>query len=152
MKIKVQIVIEHEELDEPIIEEISCLCRGDLLPETMGITLDEGKNLLANMQAAMVKHQAQEYVDRQRRCPTCGKRRGAKGHHEIVWRSLFGKLCLKSPRLYKCACQPHKTKSFSPLAVLLPKEASKNNFPISQNRVLLNSVENLILWSFFVSV
>jgi len=30
MKIMVQIVIEYEELDEPIIEEISCLCRGDL--------------------------------------------------------------------------------------------------------------------------
>ena len=48
--------IEHEESEEPIVEEISCLCRGDLLPETMGMTLAEGKNPLVNMQAPMVKH------------------------------------------------------------------------------------------------
>ncbi|MCO5195634.1 MAG: ISKra4 family transposase [Anaerolineae bacterium] len=124
MKIKVQIVIEHEALDEPLVEEIVCLCRGDLLPETMGMTLAEGKDLLANMQAAMVKHQAQDYVDQQRQCPDCGKRRGTKGQHEIVWRSLFGKLRLKSPRLYNCACQPHTTKSFSPLTVLLPERSA----------------------------
>jgi hypothetical protein len=124
MKIKVQIVIEHDELDEPIIEEISCLCRGDLLPETMGLTLAEGKELLANMQAEMVKHQAQEYVDQQRSCPDCGKRRSNKGDHEIVWRSLFGKLRLKSPRLYSCPCQPRPTKSFSPLAALLPERSA----------------------------
>ena len=58
MKVKVQIVIEHDDLEEPITEEIACLCRGDLLPETLGLTLDEGKELLANLQAAMVKHQA----------------------------------------------------------------------------------------------
>jgi hypothetical protein len=49
MKIKVQIVIEHDEVDEPIVDQIACLCRGDLLPETMGLTLAEGKEILANM-------------------------------------------------------------------------------------------------------
>lgn len=120
MKIKVQIVIEHDELDEPITEEIACLCRGDLLPEMMGLTLAEGKELLANMQAVMVRHQAEEYVDQQRYCSDCGKQYGKNGEHEIVWRSLFGKLRLHSPRFYTCRCRPRETKSFSPLAVLLP--------------------------------
>jgi hypothetical protein len=124
MKIKVQIIIEHDELDEPVVNEIACLCRGDLLPETMGLTLAEGKELLATMQAAMVKHQAQEYVDQQRSCPDCGKRRSNKGRHEIVWRSLFGKLRIKSPRLYRCSCQSRPTKSFSPLATLLPERSA----------------------------
>lgn len=124
MKIKVQIIIELDELDEPIVDEIACLCRGDLLPETMGLTLAEGKELLANMQATMVKHQVQEYVGRQRSCPDCGKRRSNKGCHEIVWRSLFGKLCIKSPRFYSCSCQPRSTKSFSPLAALLPERSA----------------------------
>jgi hypothetical protein len=124
MKITVQIVIEYDELDEPLVEEIACLCRGDLLPETMGLTLAEGKDLLANLQAVMVKHQAEEYVNQQGDCPDCGKRRGQKGEHEIVWRSLFGKLRLKSPRLYHCRCQSHTTKSFSPLAALLAERAA----------------------------
>lgn len=124
MKIKVQIVVEHDELDEPRVEEIACLCRGDLLPETMGLTLDEGKELLANMQAAMVRHQAEEYVEQQRSCPDCGKRRSNKGKHKIVWRSLFGKLRLHSPRLYTCSCRPRESKSFSPLAVLLPERSA----------------------------
>jgi hypothetical protein len=63
MKIKVQIVVECDELEEPLVEEIACLCRGDLLPETMGLTLAEGKELLANVQAAMVRHQAEEFVE-----------------------------------------------------------------------------------------
>jgi hypothetical protein len=50
MKIRIQIVVEHDELDESITEEIACLCQRDLLPETMGLTLTEGKELLANIQ------------------------------------------------------------------------------------------------------
>jgi hypothetical protein len=66
MKITIQITVEHENLEEPIVEEIGCLCRGDLLPETLGLTLQEGKDLLAHIQATMVKHQAEEYVAQQR--------------------------------------------------------------------------------------
>jgi hypothetical protein len=60
MKVKVQIVIEHEADDTPIVEEVGCLCRGDLLPEALRLTLNEGKNLLASIQKTMVTHQAAE--------------------------------------------------------------------------------------------
>ncbi len=124
MKIKLQIIVEHEDLEEPIVEEIGCLCRGDLLPETLGLTLQEGKDLLATIQATMVKHQAEEYVARQRPCPRCSSHRSNKGKHKIVWRSLFGKLMIHSPRLYTCPCRPQKKKSFSPLAGLLTERSS----------------------------
>ncbi len=115
MKVKVQIVIEHEAFAEPIVEEVACLSRGDLLPETLGLTLDEGKELLANIQTKLVSHQAAVYVEEQRPCPHCGQRRSNKGSHEIIFRSLFGKLRILSPRLYTCPCQ-HRKRSFSPLA------------------------------------
>ena len=54
MKATIQIIIEHEALAEPITEEIICLCRGDLVPENFGLTLDEGKTLLAKIQEKMV--------------------------------------------------------------------------------------------------
>ena len=37
MKVSVQIIVEHEGLDGPIVEEVACLCRGDLMPETLGL-------------------------------------------------------------------------------------------------------------------
>ena len=80
--------------------------------------------MLAKIQAAMVKYQAEEYVAQQRPCPHCGRHRSNKGKHEIVWRSLFGKLKIHSPRLYTCCCQAHKKRSFSPLANLLVERSS----------------------------
>ena len=124
MKVKVQIVIEREDDTVPIIEEVACLCRDDLRPETLGLTLDEGKELLARIQETMVTQQAADYVEEQRACPHCGKRRGNKGKHELVYRSLFGKLQIISPRLYTCTCQPQESRSFSPLAELLPERTA----------------------------
>lgn len=129
MKVTIQIIVEHEELDEPLVEEIGCVCRGELLPETLGLTLQEGKDLLANIQATMVKHQAEEYVAQQRLCPHCSRQRSNKGTHEIVWRSLFGKLKIQSPRLYSCSCRSQEKNSFSPLADLLTERRPKGSLP-----------------------
>jgi hypothetical protein len=124
MKVKVQITIEHEADNMPIVEEIGCLCRGDLVPEALGMTLNEGKSLLASIQKTMVTHQATEYVEQQRFCPHCGKKRYNKGQHEITYRSLFGELRISSPRLYTCSCQPKEKRSFSPLAERLPERTA----------------------------
>ncbi len=124
MNVKVQVVIELEGQETPVMEEIGCLCRGDLRPETLGLTLAEGKELLANLQETMVAHQAAEYVDQQCPCPLCSQPRGNKGHHELVYRTPFGKLRLLSPRLYTCTCQPQAKRSFSPLAELLPERTA----------------------------
>ena len=124
MKVRVQIIVEHEGLDGPIVEEVACLCRGDLMPETLGLTLDEGKTLLAQIQKTMVAHQAAEYVEQQRPCPDCSQRQANKGEHDIVYRTLFGRLQITSPRLYTCACQPREKGSFSPLAEVLPERTA----------------------------
>ena len=124
MKMKSRIVVESDNHDTPITEEIACIQRGDLAPETLGLTLAEAKELLANVQANMVKEQTTEYVEQQRRCPLCEKVRGKKDHHDMVFRSLFGKMEIPSPRLYTCSCQPQEKKSFSPLAERLPERTT----------------------------
>lgn len=42
----------------------------------------------------------------------------------MVFRSVFGKLILKSPRWHHCDCQPQPTTTFSPLAQLLPERTT----------------------------
>ena len=48
------------------------------------------------------------------------KLRSTKGNHTLSVRTVFGQLTVRSPRLHHCACQPHETKTFSPLAEILP--------------------------------
>ena len=124
MKMRIQVVIESDNHDTPITDEVACIQRGDLTTETLGLTLAEAKDLLANVQANMVREQTAEYIEQQRRCPLCGKMRGEKGQHDIVFRSLFGKMEIPSPRLYTCSCQPQEKRSFSPLADRLPERTA----------------------------
>jgi hypothetical protein len=72
----------------------------------------------------MVQAQSAEFVTQARRCPRCGRLRTCKGHHQIVFRTPFGKLQLDSPRLYRCGCKLNDGRSFSPLAELLPERTS----------------------------
>ena len=47
--------------------------------------------------------------------------RHSKGNHTLSLRTVFGQLTVRSPRLHHCTCRPHQTKTFSPLAELLPE-------------------------------
>jgi hypothetical protein len=74
------------------------------VPETLGLTLSEAKELLQEVQRAMFTHQTTGYVTQQTHCPKCGKIQSRKGKHQIVLRTLFGKLRLDSPRLHHFGC------------------------------------------------
>jgi len=125
MKIKVQVVIESDGGITEAVENIVCLERGPLRPEDLGLTLAEAKDLLEGVQHTIVEQQIAEYLEHQAHCPCCGKKRLSKGdHHPLVYRTLFGKLRLRSMRLYNCECQPHTTRTFSPLVQLLTERTA----------------------------
>lgn len=119
MKVRVQVIVETETGQPEVVEEVACLERGALQPDELGLTLAEAKQLLAGVQRTLVTQQAAEYVAQHQHCSDCGMLRPHKGMHEIVVRSLFGKLKVLSPRFYTCKCQPQSQASFSPLAQLL---------------------------------
>ena len=102
MRIRIQVVIEGENGHEETIEEVGCLERGALRPEELGLTLCEAKQLLHAVQQTVVAEQVQQYLAQCAVCSHCGRHRSRKGTHEIVYRTLFGKLKLVSPRLYDC--------------------------------------------------
>jgi hypothetical protein len=58
--------------------------------------------------------------------PTCRCLRAVtcKGHHQLVYRTVFGKLTLPSPRWYRCRCQTTEPRSFSPLAELFQEHTA----------------------------
>ena len=122
MKIRVQVSIEYD--GQHYIEEVACLQRDELHPETLGLALIEAKTLLTNLQQVVVTHQVTEYHQQHRYCDNCGASRRRKGTNHLVYRTLFGTCELKSERFYTCGCQPHTTKSESPLTQLLPERTS----------------------------
>lgn len=124
MKVKVQIVIESDGGTTEALENVVHLKRGSLRPEDPGLTLAEAKTLLEGVQRTMVERQIAEYQEQQACCPHCGKKRLRKGDRPLVYRTLFGKLRLQSLRLYHCACQPHSTRTFSPVAQLLSERTA----------------------------
>jgi hypothetical protein len=125
MKIRVQIIVEHED-EEPteITEEVGCLSRDALTPATLGLSLAEGKALLAAIQKQLVQHQVDAFIKESKRCPNCSKRRGYKDMKQLVMRTIFGKLKLPNPRFYTCQCQPQQQKSIAPLAHHLPERTT----------------------------
>lgn len=100
MRIKLQIIIDND--NECIAEDIICLEREGLSAETLGLTLTEAKNISSKVQEIMVAHQITDFVAHHRCCPYCSKPRSIKGYHPLIYRTLFGKICLRSPRLFSC--------------------------------------------------
>lgn len=118
MPIRVQLVFEDDTGGPPVVQEIAQLEREALSPATLGLTLAEAKTLLHSLQSHLVEQQVSAYHQRNRPALTVNLRR-VKDKRQLVYRSLFGKLHLQNTRLFHCDCQPHETKSFSPLADLL---------------------------------
>jgi len=123
MKMRFQIIIEYDG-NQGIVEKIGCLHRGDLSPETLGLTLNEAKELLANTHKSMAQYQTDEYIDRHSRCSSCNIGYSRKDFKTLIFRTLFGKMKLQSPRFFTCQCQPQAKKSFSPLAECLPERTA----------------------------
>jgi hypothetical protein len=116
MKITVQIAVQSDEGQAAVIQEVACLERSALRPDTLGLSLVEARSILAGLEQTMAQRQAAEFVAQERRCLHCGQERACKGHHRIVFRTPFGKPKLDSPQLYRCACGLPRAKTFSPLA------------------------------------
>ncbi len=125
MRVRIQVVVESESDAAPLVHEVATLERDGLQPEGLGLALAEAKDLLRGVQETMTAGQVAEFVARQERCPSCGQVRPRKGRHEIVYRTVFGKLRLDSHRLYACPCQEAVPQaSTSPLAERLPERTA----------------------------
>ena len=71
---------------------------------TLGLSLCESKQLLAQLQHEIVIRQFEATTQQRRHCGQCGTKRAIKDFHGARFRSLFGDVELRVPRLRKCQC------------------------------------------------
>src|SRR5215472_12745841 len=77
MSIRVEVVCIADDGSEER-REVMTVERRELAMETLGLTLKEGKALLAGVQDFVVAQQVRQYLDQHRPCPQCGQRHTSK--------------------------------------------------------------------------
>jgi hypothetical protein len=84
--------------------------RGDAItPASLGLSIAEGKAIVAAIQTAMVTAQIQRHGEAARRCPHCSRSRRTKGYYTAIFRSVFGKVpceCVGSARARVTTADP----------------------------------------------
>lgn len=123
MKVIVQVVTVGDD-GQQTTRNVACLERTDLTAASLGLTLQEGKVILKSIQEVMVEWQVGAWLRQQRACPRCGRTRRSKEVREISLRTVFGTVPMENRRLSHCGCERQSTKTFSPLAELLPERTS----------------------------
>jgi hypothetical protein len=95
-----------------------------LTADEIGLTLDEAKTLLAELQRRMVESQIEEKIACARVCTQCLRSQPIRDRRTRTLQTLFGTVrVVEAPRIRLCACidkAPFDEVWFSPLADLLP--------------------------------
>ncbi|HEV8177880.1 MAG TPA: ISKra4 family transposase, partial [Gemmatimonadales bacterium] len=123
MQFRIEVIAIADDGSECLQESLT-LTRTEATLATLGLTLAESKQLLAQLQRVVIAQQVDAYLDQQRACPACGKKRPLKESDTAPFRTLFGLVEVRNPRWEHCACQPHPEKTWRPLTALLPERTS----------------------------
>jgi hypothetical protein len=124
MKITVSVTIQADDGTPAVVSDVFTLEREALAPDSLGLHLNEAKDILAAVQEKMVGEQVQVALGEAATCPACEAAHRHKDTRQIVVRTLFGVLRLASPRWWHCSCSIHEAATFSPLAELLPERTT----------------------------
>ena len=89
-------------------------------PQMIGLTLEEGKHLLAALQVHLVQAQAEDHSRRRRRCQRCGALRPLKDQRSRRLVSLFGTVEVRAPRFTPCRCAVTCRRTLNPIAEIMP--------------------------------
>jgi hypothetical protein len=119
MRVKLQLVISHDDGHEETITDVITLTKNNQRIEHLGLSLAESKQLLGTLQQHLLQQQVTTFLDTHATCPDCGTPLQLKARGSRSFRTLFGTYTFYSPRLEHCDCKRRKTTSFRPLSALL---------------------------------
>src|SRR4051812_28924979 len=114
-RIEIQLRVVGDDDVVVSVETVLHLDKSDDRLEVVGLSLSEGKAVMADIQERVVTAQAASFLDRHRCCSGCGRALLSKGPGWIQFRTAFGTIPLNSARFHRCRCQPSARKTFSPL-------------------------------------
>jgi hypothetical protein len=89
-------------------------------PQMIGLTLEEGKHLLAALQVHLVQAQAEDHCRHRRRGQRCGAQRPLKDQRYRRLVSLFGTVEVRAPRFAPCRCAVTCRRTLNPVAEIMP--------------------------------
>jgi hypothetical protein len=92
----------------------------EYLPHTIGLSLAEGKRLLAGLQLHVIQAQTEDHCGRRRRCQRCGTPRPIKDKRSRRLSSLFGTVDVSAPRFKPCGCAVTCRQTLSPVSETMP--------------------------------
>jgi hypothetical protein len=118
MRLIIEARLEGGETSETEATTVAVVERKDRSVADLGLTLAEGRALLAEVQSILVSEQAAGWMESQLACHRCGSMLAHKDARSIVLRTVFGKVDVPSPRLWACNCaakQGQLRRSVSPL-------------------------------------
>ena len=119
MRVKLQLVISHDDGHEETVTDIITLTKNNQRIEHLGLSLAESKHLLSTLQRHLLQQQLTTFLDMHSTCPDCGTLLKLKARGSRSFRTLFGTCKFSSPRLERCDCKGRQTVSFRPLSALL---------------------------------
>src|SRR5450631_2575110 len=70
----------------------------DFSPALVGMTISEGKAVLAALQEQIVTSQVEHHGSKAHLCPSCGKAFRTKGYYRSTLRSVFGNVSVRIRR------------------------------------------------------
>jgi len=103
--IEARLADEGSDTGQDVDRVLAVIERPDSSLANVGMTLAEGRALLAKVQAELVSMQVEGWLTGQTHCQCCGEALSHKDYRSTVMRTVYGKVTVKSPRLWSCACQ-----------------------------------------------
>ena len=123
MSVRVEVVCVNPDGSERRREVLTVEPR-ELAMETLGLSLSEGKTLLAGVQDLVVAQQAYECLEQRRVCPNCRGLYTHKDSGSTVVNTVFGRVEVANPRWNRCRCQTDGPNTFRPMRAWLNGQTS----------------------------
>ena len=112
----------------PITYDIGTITRpiADLSPEEIGLTLEEGQQLLRRIQVQIIGGQAHAYALCRSTCEHCGKPKRIKDIRTKCVQTVFGAFRFRGRRYRSCDCRddPDGYRQDFPLGEIIPRRTT----------------------------
>jgi hypothetical protein len=123
MKFRVEVICVNDDGAEQR-QDVMELEREQLVMETLGLSLAEGKAILRGVQDFVTSQQVAEDLKRRRGCPSCSARYHSQAAGTSTVETVFGPVAVPNPRWERCPCQTEGPKTFWPTAAWLKGRTS----------------------------